>query len=257
MRPDAPPSTPYARLGMLLLIGLLASCTTAPSGSGAPSGPSSPSASPYRPRIDPANFVSRIDNPFYPLSPGSRYVYEGPGNAGHERAAVEVTTETRVVMGVTCVVVHDRVTTDGQLTEDTYDWYAQDTAGNVWYFGEDTKRYVGGQLAGSGGSWEAGVDGAQPGIIMLADQEVGVSYREEYLAGHAEDMGEVISVSESADVPFGSYRDLVMIADTTPLEPNLVEHKYYASGVGLVLDVTVSGGSDRGELVEVTLRHPL
>jgi hypothetical protein len=241
----------------LLLVLILSACASTPSGSPAtsrsPATSIAPgaSASPYQPNVDPANFSGHpIDNPFYPLVPGTQTAYEGDTDAGHERAVTEVTADTRVVMGVTCVVVHDSVTTDGQLTEDTYDWYAQDSAGNVWYFGEATQTFRDGQPVSTEGSWEGGVAGALPGIIMRAEPAVGDRYREEYLPGHAEDIGEVLSVSETATIAIGSYSNLVLISDTTPLEPDLVEHKFYARGIGLVLDTTVAGGNERSELVE-------
>jgi hypothetical protein len=152
-------------------------------------------------------------------------------------------------MGVTCVVVRDTVTLDGEVVEDTYDWFAQHVDGAVWYFGEDTKEYEDGQVSSTEGAWEAGVDGAQPGIVMPAEPKVGDSYRQEYYQGEAEDMAEVLSLTESVTVPAGTYQDVLMTEDVNPLEPDVVEHKYYASGAGLVLTVQVEGGSDREELV--------
>jgi hypothetical protein len=211
---------------------------------GAPSG--------YAPRIEPSQFTTRIDNPFLPLAPGSRWVYEGRKGGRRERIVVEVTSETRRVMGVECVVVRDTVTTDGEVTEDTMDWYAQDRDGNVWYFGEDTKEYEGGKVVSTEGSWEAGVGGARPGIAMKARPQVGDRYRQEYLRGEAEDMAEVLNLSARAAVPFGVFNGVLQTKDFTPLEPDQIEHKYYASGVGLVLEVLAEGGSGRVELVEMT-----
>ncbi len=162
---------------------------------------------------------------------------------------VTVTDRTRTVMGIEAQVVHDVVTEDGKLVEDTYDWYAQDADGNVWYLGEDTKEYDAGTFVGTHGSWEAGVDGAQPGILLPADPEVGQAYRQEYLEGEAEDRGRVLSLDERAQVPFGSFEDVLKTEDTTPLEPGLREHKFYAKGVGPVLAMAVAGGSSREELV--------
>jgi hypothetical protein len=208
--------------------------------------PSSPS-----PSVEPARFTSQVDNPFLPLVPGTRWVYEGDTEDGRERIVVEVTGETRRIMGVDCVVVRDTVTLDGEVTEDTFDWYAQDDAGAVWYFGEDTTAFEDG-VPSKEGSWEAGVDGAEPGIAMEADPQVGDAYRQEYLAGEAEDHGEVLSLDEHAAVPFGTFDHVLMTEDTTPLEPDVVEHKYYARGIGVVLEVDVAGGSERVELVELT-----
>jgi len=207
---------------------------------------------PYLPTIDPAKFTNIVDNEFFPLTPGKKTVYEGTTDAGLEHIEVLVLDETKVVMGVTCVVVRDTVSVDGAVTEDTYDWYAQDDEGNVWYMGEDSKEYEGGEVVSTAGSWEAGVDGALPGIVMVADPQVGVSYRQEYYAGEAEDMALVVSLTESATVPYGSFQNLLMTSEWNPLEPGVVEHKYYAEGIGVVLEVTVVGGSDRIELIQVT-----
>lgn len=206
---------------------------------------------PYAPDIDPANFVEGVDNPYFPLVPGTTFIYEGETEDGTERIEVAVTSETKVVLGITCIVVRDTVWVDGELIEDTYDWYAQDKDGNVWYMGEDTKEYEDGLVVSSAGSWEAGVDGAQSGIIMEADPQVGDSYRQEYYAGEAEDMAEVLSLTESADIAYGSFEKLLMTNEWTPLEPGIAEHKYYAAGVGTVLEIQVEGGSDRVELVEI------
>jgi hypothetical protein len=177
-------------------------------------------------------------------------VYEGRVVDGLERTVVEVTGHTRVVMGVTCVVVRDTVTLDGEVIEDTFDWFAQDADGAVWYFGEETYEYEDGEIVSTEGAWEAGVDGAQPGIVMPARPQVGDSYRQEYYQGEAEDTAEVLSLTESATVPVGTYEDVLMTEDINPLELEVVEHKYYARGVGPILTVQVQGGSDREELVE-------
>jgi hypothetical protein len=159
-----------------------------------------------------------------------------------------VTRETRDVMGVRCVVVRDTATLDGRLIEDTFDWFAQDRTGTVWYFGEATTAYRRDGRTSTAGSWEAGVGGAQPGIVMNAQPRVGDTYRQEYRRGRAEDMGRVVSLRSKARVPAGNFRDLVKTRDFTPLEPGVVEHKYYARGVGLVLEV--ERGGRRVELVE-------
>ena len=160
--------------------------------------------------------------------------------------------ETREIMGIEARVVHDVVTEDGELVEDTFDWYAQDADGNVWYFGEDTKEFEDGKVATTAGSWEAGVDGAQPGILVPAEPEDGMTYRQEYYAGEAEDAAEVLSLDEKVEVPFGSYDGVLMTKEFTPLEPDILEHKFYARGVGVVLALAISGGSDREELVSYT-----
>ena len=136
-----------------------------------------------------------------------------------------------------------------ELVEDTYDWYAQDHEGNVWYFGEETAEYEDGEIVSTAGAWEAGVDGALPGIAMEADPTVGDSYRQEYYPGEAEDMAEVVQTGVSEEVAFGAFDDLIVIEEWTPLEPEVVEEKSYALGVGVVLETTVQGGSGRIELI--------
>ena len=184
----------------------------------------------YNPQIDPAEFTTTIDNEYLPLKPGTTFVYQG----GAERNEMSVTSDTKKVMGVECVVVDDRAWENGQLIEKTYDWFAQDKEGNVWYFGENTKEYKNGEVVSTKGSWEAGVDGAKPGIIMQADPKVGQSYRQEHYPGEAEDMAKVLSLNESVTVPYGSFHRVLKTREWTPLEPSYHEHKYYAPGVGQV-----------------------
>jgi len=207
---------------------------------------------PYRKEIDPADFVDRVDNRYFPLTPGTTFVYEGETEDGTVRVEDYVTHETKQVLGVTCVVVRNRVIENGDLVEETFDWYAQDKDGNVWYFGEDAKEYEAGVVVSTKGSWEAGVDGAMPGIIMEANPQVGDLYRQEYYKGEAEDMAEVLSLTEPASIIYGSFDNLLMTREWALLEPGVVEHKYYAPGVGLILEVMVEGGSERVELVEIT-----
>lgn len=200
--------------------------------------------------IDPADFVERIDNPYLPFTPGSKWVYEGTSG---ERIEVVVTPERKMIMGIPAVVVRDTVSVGGQIKEDTLDWYAQDRAGNVWYLGEDTKEYENGKVVSTAGSWEAGVNGAQPGIIMHKSPPVGgPPYRQEYLRGEAEDMAQVIRLDGTAKVPYGSFDQLVVTREFTPLEPNALEEKYYARGVGTILEVGIQGSHQRVELVSFT-----
>jgi hypothetical protein len=209
----------------------------------------------YAPAIDPADFTAEITNPYLPWHPGDRWVYEGSAGASGETTVVEVLIETKVIMGVTCVVVRDEVSMDGQPVEITYDWYAQDADGNVWYFGEDSTTYADGQPSGTAGSWEAGVDGAQPGIVMLANpgtDVIGQAYRQEYLVGEAEDISKVIDVDQTAEVALGSYDRVVVTEDSTPLEPDVAAHKFYAPGIGLVMEEYVSGGDEIAKLIEFT-----
>jgi hypothetical protein len=201
--------------------------------------------------LNPAEFTTRIDNPYWPMIPGSRWVYRETDSEGTvQRVEVTVTRRTKkIANGIDARVVRDVVTEDGERVEVTDDWYAQDSEGNVWYLGEDTTEYENGKPSSKSGSFEAGRDGAQPGIIMPADPEPGMTYRQEYYKGEAEDKGEVVSVDEQAEVPFGHFRDALMTKDLNPLDPKVLEFKFYARDVGPVLAVSVSGGSDREELV--------
>ena len=201
--------------------------------------------------LNPADFTTRIDNRYWPMSPGSRWVYRETDAAGaRQRIVVTVTDRTKTIAnGIEARVIHDLATENGEYVENTYDWYAQDADGNIWYLGEDTTEYRNGKPDSTAGSWEAGVDGAQAGVALPADPRVGTHYRQEYLKGEAEDEGKVLSVSERAEVPFGRFSQVLLTRDTTPLEPNLVEHKFYAKKVGPVLATTISGGSDREELL--------
>jgi len=205
----------------------------------------------YNPVINPDDFVEVIDSSYFPLTPGTTFVYEGESEGETIRDEIFVTNETRTVMGVNTTVVRDREFADGELTEETFDWYAQDRDGNVWYFGEDSREYENGEVVSTAGSWEAGLDGAQPGIIMKGNPQVGGTYRQEYLAGEAEDMAEVISLNESVSVAYGSFENCLKTKEWTPLEPGIEENKYYVTGTGLVLEMTVKGGSERLELVDI------
>jgi hypothetical protein len=191
-----------------------------------------------------------IDNPYLPLTPGMELHFRGTGSSRGETTIVTVTSETRVILGIRARVVRDRVFRGDTLVEDTFDWYAQDAAGNVWYLGEDTKAYKHGKFVGAEGSWEAGVRGATAGIAMPANPSahIGELYRQEQLVGVAEDRGRVIAMRASVTVAAGTYRDCVETEDTTPLEPDLRERKFYCRGIGLVRErESPSAGS---ELVE-------
>jgi hypothetical protein len=205
----------------------------------------------YSPVINPDDFVEGVDNPYFPLTPGTTFVYEGESEGEPIRDEVYVTNETRTVMGVKAVVVRDREFEDEELAEETFDWYAQDKDGNVWYFGEDSREYDDGEVVSTDGSWEAGVNGAQPGIIMEGDPKVGDTYRQEYWAGEAEDMAEVVSLDESVFVPYGSFEACLKTKEWNPLEPGVEENKYYAAGTGLIMEITVKGESEKLELVDI------
>ena len=204
-----------------------------------------------RVELDPKDFTTRIDNPYWPMTPGSRWVYRETDSEGTEqRVEVTVTRRTkRIANGIEARVVHDVVTEDGQPTEVTDDWYAQDSDGNIWYLGEATTEYENGKPTTTAGSFEAGVDGAQPGVILPAEPKPGLSYRQEYYGGEAEDKGQIVGLHEQAEVPAGHFKDVLMTKDVNPLEPKILEFKFYARGVGPVLAVSVSGGSDREELL--------
>ena len=182
----------------------------------------------YTPHVNPADFTTTIDNKYFPLKPGTTFVYEGKG----EHDEMTVTHQTKNVMGVQCVVVDDKAWEGGRLIERTYDWFAQDKKGTVWYFGEDTKEYENGKVVSTKGSWEAGVDGAKPGIIMQATSKVGESYRQEYYPGEAMDMARVLSLNASVTVPYGTFDHALETKEWTPLQPGFFERKYYVRGVG-------------------------
>jgi hypothetical protein len=213
--------------------------------------PSSGAASPGAP-IDPANFVETIDNPYLPFIPGTTYVYQGTREGQSQRDEVVVTAQKKVILGVPCVVVKDTATNDGGLIEQTFDWYAQDREGNVWYFGEDTKEYENGKVVSTEGSWQAGVDGAQPGILMPANPEVTDSFRQEFYPGHAEDLFWIVSLGESVAVPYDRFSNSLLTLEWTRLEPKVVDKKYYAQGIGLVLEASAAGPEERAELVSIT-----
>jgi hypothetical protein len=182
----------------------------------------------YNPHINPAHFTTKVDNEYFPMEPGTTFLYEG----GTQHSEMTVTSQTKKVMGVECVVVDHREWEGEMLIERTYDWFAQDKEGTVWYFGEDTKEYENGKVTSTKGSWEAGVDGAKPGIIMPADPKVGESYHQEYYPGEAMDMARVLSFNASVAVPYGSFDHVLETREWTPLQPGFSEKKYYVRGVG-------------------------
>jgi hypothetical protein len=212
---------------------------------------------PYDPDIDPAMFVdpaligaSITANPYLPLLRGRTWVYK----VGTETTTVIVTDETREILGVTCAVIHDVVKDNGVVIEDTKDWYAQDTDGNVWYFGEISQGFDDGELVSIEGSWTAGRESAKPGIIMYKYPAVGQLYRQEFALGEAEDMAQVLSLNGSATVPVASAScsgDCLITKDFSALEPGVAEHKYFKPGVGQILTINVETG-DREELVGFT-----
>jgi hypothetical protein len=210
--------------------------TAAPSTTGATSttAVNDSAAVDYHPVIVPADFSTRITNPYFPLPPGTTYVFDGIRDGLPQRTEMTVTKETKMIMGVSTVVVRDVVTSNGALVEKTTDWYAQKRNGDVWYFGEATAEYENGKVTSTKGSWEAGVDNAQPGIIMLGSPRPGAGYRQEYRPGEALDTAKVQAVGEKVTVPAGTYSKVVVTNDTNPLAPDRIDKKWYGPGVGLV-----------------------
>ncbi|NND70846.1 MAG: hypothetical protein HKN43_04650 [Rhodothermales bacterium] len=204
--------------------------------------------------IDASNFsqTGSSVNTLFPLTVGATSRFIGQTTGGLEEILVEVTDRKKLVQGVTTTVIRDRVWLDGELIEDTDDWYAQDNDGNVWYLGEDVKNYEDGILTDRAGSWESGVDGALAGIIMHAQPRVGTIYYQEYYRGEAEDVGEVLAISETVDVPYGTQTGCVKTEDTTPLEPDVLEYKYFCPGLGHALTIDVTEGNTRFELVDAS-----
>ena len=206
----------------------------------------------YDPVILPGNYVQGVNHPYFPLVPGITLVYETQTSEGVERDEVSLTGNTRTILGVVCTEVHDLVTLEGEPIEDTLDWFAQDTLGNVWYFGELAMNFEEGQLDNLDGSWEAGIDGAKPGIVMEANPQVGDVYRQEFLIAEAEDIGEVMKLSATVAVPYGVFTGCIKTEDQTPIEPDVEENKYYAAGIGMVLSVNLETG-ERAELVDILM----
>jgi hypothetical protein len=205
----------------------------------------------YHPQIDPGQFQTTVDNPYLPLVPGTTFnLIEKSGRHTSENV-VTVTTDTKVIMGVTCLVVHDVVREKGVLKEDTYDWYAQDKQGNVWYFGEDTKEIHANGKFTSEGSWEAGIGKNQPGIIMPSKPAPGAPYRQEYGPGIAEDMGQVVAVNDSVTVPYGSFGACVRTKEWSLLESG-TDKKWYAKGVGFIREQA----ADKSVVTLVSVTRP-
>jgi hypothetical protein len=205
----------------------------------------------YNPTINPADFSADITNKYFRLTPRTKWIYQGQTEDGLERIEYYVTEKTRVVMGVPTRIVWDRVWLDGELIEETFDWYTQDKEGNVWYFGEETYEVFDGEIENTNGAWEAGKDGALPGIMVKADPKVGDSYYQEYYVGQAEDRGDVLSLTETVSVPLGTLKNCMKTRDYNPLAPDADEHKYYCPEVGSVaLEVSLEDG-ERVELISV------
>ena len=247
-----------------LTVPLLWSCDgqpTQPSDAGSDPAPSKASAlasasSAEQPNIsphfDPSNFVRVVDNPLFPLRPGTRFVFEGEEDGETETNVTIVTRDRKNILGVSAIVVLDRVFVEGELKEKTFDWYAQDKQGNVWYLGENTKEYEDGKVVSTEGSWQAGRDGAEPGIIMLAHPRVGDSYRQEFFVGEAEDQARVVARDLDQRVPYGSFENCMRTVEFTRLEPGVKEAKIFCPGVGFVRAHGVEGPTTRLVLTNIT-----
>jgi hypothetical protein len=203
----------------------------------------------------PARFAARVDNPWFPLRPGTIYVYRGVKDGQPSRDVFVVTSRTKTIEGVRCTVVRDRLYLRGRLEERTEDWYAQDKAGNVWYFGEATAELrPDGSVKTREGSWQAGVDSARAGTFMPAHPHVGQTGLQELYKGHAEDHFRVLSLAAEVHTPAASSRRALLTREWTPLEPGVVDHKFFVKGIGNVLEQTVKGGDERNVLVSVGRR---
>src|SRR5919197_473078 len=204
----------------------------------------------YSPKIDPANFVSRIDNRYFPLKPGTAFHYRGVAEDGKtpQRDDMVVTHRKKTILGVKSTVIRDSVSSRGRLIERTFDWYAQDKYGNVWYMGEDAREVKNGRLVQAGDSWEAGRDGAKPGIIMPGKPHVGDEYRQEYYPGHALDQARVLGNGGRVRVPAGSFKNTQFTVETSPTDPSH-ERKYYVAGLGDIKEQTVAGNHEQIKLI--------
>ncbi len=204
------------------------------------------------PLPDPTDFVAVIDNPYFPLIPGTTFIYDGEEDGIPIHEEFTVTHDTKMILGVTVTVIRDEVFTDGVLFERAFDWHAQDVFGNVWYFGEDTAEFdAEGNIVSTEGSWEAGVNGAQPGIIMEADPEVGDTYFQEFAPDVAVDAARVLSVTRRVSIDFGDFDDVLLTKEWSTLEHGFIEHKYYALDKGLILIVAGRGGNERVTLTDI------
>jgi hypothetical protein len=243
------------------LAALLAACGSSSSSKRASAGTTpqiqlqrtGPSGPPYHPKIEPASFTTNFSNRYWPLKPGATWTYDGTKDGQPEHVVVVVTKTPRTVYGVRCLTVVDTVTINGSLEEKTTDWYAQDRTGAVWYFGEDSKDYKNGVVSSTQGTWEAGVDGALPGVIIQGAPKPGPTYRQEYRPGVAEDMARVLTTSAVQTVPAGTFHGVVETYDTDPLNPDKKETKFFAPGVGPVHTVRV-GGTHHEEIKLISYR---
>lgn len=235
-----------ARSVVLLAVAVGATALTTGSSGGAAR------ASVHSPHFGPR---PRVDNPWFPLKPGTTFVYEGSKDGKPLRDVFAVTRRTRVVGGVRCVVIDDRGFAAGRLAERTSDYYAQDDHGSVWYFGEDTAELnASGKVTSTEGTWHAGVHGALPGIFMPARPRVGERHRQEFDKGNAEDQFRVVSLHAPIEVPYGAFTEALRTKEWTALEPGVIDGKWYVRGVGEVAELSRRGPVERSRLVAVTHR---
>lgn len=221
----------------------IAACAAALIGRGSAAAPARGAST-----VDPGNFVEHISNPWLPWKPGSLWVYRGVKDGQTQKDVVRVLARTKTILGVHCTVVSDIATHNGTVLEKTRDWYAQDRAGNVWYFGEATAEYSDGTVDRSG-SWQAGVHGAQPGIVMTAHPRVGDAYRQEYWRGHAEDQYWLVDLTQHVSVPFGTFDHAALTLEWSRLEPFVIDRKTYVKGIGVVKEVAAEGPREIASLV--------
>ena len=211
-----------------------------------------PVTTPYNPNIDPANFGGPIDNPWLPLKPGTTNVYRGVGDDGKTRElnTVRVTHRKKRIMGIEATVVLDRVFSGGKPEERTFDWYAQDNQGNVWYMGEDSSNFEHGHWVKDDGSWTAGVGNGKPGIIMLAHPTRGESYRQEYSPGHAVDQAQVLGPGGTVKTPFRSFRRTLLTLEYSTIDKQY-EVKWHARGVGVIKEQAITKSKELSRLVAI------
>src|ERR671925_719016 len=249
--------TIYAIPSVAVAVAALAGCGSSGGGTTTTTAASAstlaPMHGPYSPKIDPANFVDTIDNPYFPLEPGTGFHYKGVAENGTtpQRDDMVVTPRTIQILGVTCTVVRDTVTSHGRPIEKTFDWYAQDKDGNVWYMGEDSRELEHGHFVKASDSWKGGVKGAKPGIIMPGNPQKGDQYRQEYYPHYALDQAKVLGSGGPVHVPAGSFSRTLLAEETSPIDP-AHERKYYVAGVGDVEEVTVAGNHEHIRLVSIT-----
>ena len=202
--------------------------------------------------FDPNDFVAGVDNAYFPLPVGRTLVYSGVKDGQTQRDTVTVTSQTKVILGVTATVVSDIADHNGAVLERTSDWYAQDKQGNVWYLGEDTVHFLANGKGDTTGSWQAGVNGAEPGIVMEANPQIPDAYRQEFLAGEAEDTAWIVNRGGTVSVPYGKVRNVLTTLEATRLEPGAYDQKVYGPGIGIVSEQSLTGTNEFARLESVS-----